>query len=437
MPRLLSWQKLEDPKQNGRVLTLLLLLGVVSWLVAFPNYWLTPALTTILKVYSPLGLQPPLTHIPSADPSPTITPLAEALEPRQTTTPTPPTQVAVADARIPRAVPIRLTDLRSLLRRLTPIGHFPIDPPVFLDAFIADRALSRGVVILFEEPQTDGSSWLQPTGQICSLTEDVSCLYVLPEYLQALPLPDTLNPSNIHRMTASPSVLEELEAKLRPVPLLDRRAGTFLLFSPDGNLIWTCPLPCSSVAIEGRVLAAVLTLDASRRRSITPSSSPPRAPTAPKTTHRLRDLAFPIRSLTSWKDTTLAIWVAAQRKPTVINFWATWCPPCMAESPLLAKLAARHRDVLFIGIANETLDQNARGMVVDHINKAGITYPQYLVARADLIRHLTGSDALPSFAVFNAEGTLTGVVPNSILDEASLARLENLIASARSQGETK
>jgi peroxiredoxin len=34
---------------------------------------------------------------------------------------------------------------------------------------------------------------------------------------------------------------------------------------------------------------------------------------------------------------------AFRGRPVVVNFWATWCPPCVREFPLLAKAAASHR----------------------------------------------------------------------------------------------
>lgn len=39
-------------------------------------------------------------------------------------------------------------------------------------------------------------------------------------------------------------------------------------------------------------------------------------------------------------------------KPIVLNFWATWCPPCLQELPHFARAAERHRDdVVFVGAA--------------------------------------------------------------------------------------
>tara|TARA_B100000586_G_scaffold174121_1_gene127194 strand:- start:4221 stop:4751 length:531 start_codon:yes stop_codon:yes gene_type:complete len=57
----------------------------------------------------------------------------------------------------------------------------------------------------------------------------------------------------------------------------------------------------------------------------------------------------------------------------ILNFWATWCPPCIIEIPHLIALNHRYQDqgIVFIGISLDESD-----IAVNHfIKKHGITYP--------------------------------------------------------------
>jgi thiol-disulfide isomerase/thioredoxin len=51
----------------------------------------------------------------------------------------------------------------------------------------------------------------------------------------------------------------------------------------------------------------------------------------------------------------------------VLNFWATWCAPCVAELPLLQQLAERHADQLTVLAVNMREDEaEVRAFVVQH-----------------------------------------------------------------------
>ncbi|MBI3571103.1 MAG: TlpA family protein disulfide reductase [Gammaproteobacteria bacterium] len=76
---------------------------------------------------------------------------------------------------------------------------------------------------------------------------------------------------------------------------------------------------------------------------------------------KLPDLTGTPRSLSEWRGQVL-----------VLNFWATWCPPCREEIPLFIDLQKRHgRDGLqFLGVAIDRQED-----VVSYVAEIGMNYP--------------------------------------------------------------
>jgi thiol-disulfide isomerase/thioredoxin len=65
--------------------------------------------------------------------------------------------------------------------------------------------------------------------------------------------------------------------------------------------------------------------------------------------------------------------LAAQRGDWVIvNFWATWCSPCIAEMPAISKFVATHPHVTAIGLA---WDASPRADIVKFAKKHPVDYP--------------------------------------------------------------
>jgi len=99
------------------------------------------------------------------------------------------------------------------------------------------------------------------------------------------------------------------------------------------------------------------------------------------------------------KPVSTAAW---KGKVVLLNFWATWCPPCRAEVPLLVDLAARYKDRLqIVGVSLDDGPEEVRAFVKDE----GINYPVVMASR-EILAEYGGVPALPTLFVVNADGNV-------------------------------
>jgi thiol-disulfide isomerase/thioredoxin len=69
----------------------------------------------------------------------------------------------------------------------------------------------------------------------------------------------------------------------------------------------------------------------------------------------LGDAAKPLQIATWVKGKPVDLTVAKGKQIVVVEFWATWCPPCRASIPHLTEMQKKFKDVAFIGISDEAL----------------------------------------------------------------------------------
>ncbi|MBP7274558.1 MAG: TlpA family protein disulfide reductase [Saprospiraceae bacterium] len=109
----------------------------------------------------------------------------------------------------------------------------------------------------------------------------------------------------------------------------------------------------------------------------------------------------------------------------LLDFWASWCPPCRAESPQMVALQQKYQgrgfEIVSIGLeTNETAWRNA-------IAKDGLNW-QYHISdfkrMASPIAELYGIKSIPTKYLINPQGTIIGVnMPYEEINNTLEARL--------------
>jgi len=104
-------------------------------------------------------------------------------------------------------------------------------------------------------------------------------------------------------------------------------------------------------------------------------------------------------------------------KVVLVNFWATWCPPCREEIPELIELSNRYKDKLqIIGVS---MDDAPASEVREFAKQIGITYPVVMGSGA-IEAEYGGVPALPTSFVISPEGRVVqkhaGLYPIGVYD---------------------
>jgi peroxiredoxin len=96
-------------------------------------------------------------------------------------------------------------------------------------------------------------------------------------------------------------------------------------------------------------------------------------------------------------------------KPMLINFWATWCGPCKAETPWFVELAAKYRDRGFtvIGISVDDVPEDIKAFAAEY----QVAYPM-LVGKdhPELAKAFGAEDVLPVTWLVRADGKVQAKV---------------------------
>jgi thiol-disulfide isomerase/thioredoxin len=115
-------------------------------------------------------------------------------------------------------------------------------------------------------------------------------------------------------------------------------------------------------------------------------------------------------------------------KAVLLNFWATWCPPCKIEIPWFIELQKQYANqgLIVVGVAMDD-DTNKQKVVSDFANQMKIDYP-ILLGTDQVADQYGGVDALPTTFFISRDGKIVrrvmGLAGHSEFEEAIQAALK-------------
>jgi len=135
----------------------------------------------------------------------------------------------------------------------------------------------------------------------------------------------------------------------------------------------------------------------------------PDAETTPAPDFTITDLEGKVLSLASYKGKVL-----------VLNFWATWCPPCRKEIPDFIEAYRELRDE-GLEILGVSVDETTAEALLAWTKRTGINYPITL-ATPEIVRDYEPGGYIPATIIVDRVGRIR-YRQSSLMDKATLIRL--------------
>lgn len=107
-------------------------------------------------------------------------------------------------------------------------------------------------------------------------------------------------------------------------------------------------------------------------------------------------------------------------KPIVLNFWASWCPPCKEEMPDFNAAAQEHTDIQFLMVNMTDGDRETVEIAKEYVEAQGFTFPVFFDTELSAATAY-GAYSLPTTYFIDGDGNLT-TYANGMIDANTLER---------------
>jgi thiol-disulfide isomerase/thioredoxin len=138
--------------------------------------------------------------------------------------------------------------------------------------------------------------------------------------------------------------------------------------------------------------------------------------------HLMTNTAMPQTSFTTLAGQPTTLAALAQGQPMVVNLWATWCPPCLREMPVLAAAQKQETGVRFVFV-NQGEDETK---VQHYLTSAGLDLANVVFDPGAALGREVGSGALPTTLFYNADGRLVDLHLGALSPASLASQLDRL-----------
>lgn len=116
-----------------------------------------------------------------------------------------------------------------------------------------------------------------------------------------------------------------------------------------------------------------------------------------------------------------------QGQAVVVNFWATWCPPCRAEMPAIQEMYGTFHEQGLVILAVNATNQDTYAGIAPFIEEYGLTFPILLDSSGEA-GSLYQVRSLPTTIFIGRDGVIRKIVVGGPMSKALLqSRIEELL----------
>lgn len=114
-------------------------------------------------------------------------------------------------------------------------------------------------------------------------------------------------------------------------------------------------------------------------------------------------------------------------KSVMVNYWVTWCVPCIEEMPVLEKLHREYQDQDFVMLSINGIAQDDLSTVMNTLGEFGVTFPVVL-DKGDEVYNEFQVRFMPTSFFIDQQGVIRHIQLGSTTEDGFRTTIENLLS---------